>query len=192
MRSGISKGLSGLLLALIGAVAGAMLTTSYKDLRTNGGSYLPAVGSGFRSLAASLGSAVLQPWFYLPVAAMVIVYCTVKLTLRATKPRADPYRTMGLRMARYATAAQHDQRYRQFRSIYKDTIRICHEIEAFVVELQMLGVPVPSPRSHDAEEWIDVCCDYFTAVGPYLRNGNVSYAMSTAQGFAERYPPRVG
>lgn len=192
MRSAILKILSGLLLALVGAVMGAMLTTSYDDLRTNGGSYLPAVGSGFRSLARSFGSTVQQPWFYLPVAAMVIVVCTVKLTVRATKPKIDPYRTMGLRMARYATAAQHDQRYRQFRSIYRDTIRICHEIEAFVVEVQMLGIPVPSPRSNDAEDWIDVCCDYFTAVGPYLRSGNVSHALGTAQSFAERFPPRFG
>jgi hypothetical protein len=63
-------------------------------------------------------------------------------------------------------------------------------MEAFVVEIQMNGIPVPSHQSNSAEDWIDLCCEYFTAVGPYLRNGNSTYALGVAQGFADMYPRR--
>ena len=168
-----------------------MLTTSYKSLRANGESYLPALSVGFRAIGRATVSFGTSPWFLVPVGAVVLVLLTIRLTLRAVHPKADPHKQLGLRMNRYARAAQHDKEYRRFTSIYHDTMRICHEIEAFIVEVSQQGIPVPSPQSNHAEEWIDVCCDYFTAVGPYLRSGNLTYAIGAAHGFADRYPRRI-
>jgi len=57
-----------------------------------------------------------------------------------------------------------------------------------MLQVQMNGIPVPSPQSDSAEDWIDLACEYFTAVGPYLRNGNCAHAIAVGQGFADRFP----
>jgi hypothetical protein len=179
-----------LFLALVGAVGGAMLTTNYATMRTNGASYLPAVQSGLGSLWHGLAAFVSSPWFLIPVGAIVLILVTVRLTIRATRPKKDPFVSIGRRMNAFVNAAHHDQKFRDLTSVYHDTMRICREMEAFVVEIQMNGIPVPSHQSNSAEDWIDLCCEYFTAVGPYLRNGNSTYALGVAQGFADMYPRR--
>lgn len=179
-----------LFLALIGAVGGAMLTTNYTTMRSNGASYLPALQGGLGSLWRWFASFVSLPWFLIPVGALILIFVTVRLTIRATRPKKDPFVAIGRRMDAFVNAAHHDQKFRQFSSLYHDTMRICREMEAFVVEIQMNGIPVPSHQSNSAEDWIDLCCEYFTAVGPYLRNGNSTYALGVAQNFADRYPRR--
>lgn len=185
----MKRALSGLALALVGAIFSAMLTTSYKSLRENGESYLPALRAGLAALGQKGASVILSPWFLIPMGAIVLVALSVTITLRTARPKPDTFKALGARMGQYARAAQHDQQYRRFPSIYQDTMRICHEFEAFIVEVQQQGLDVPSPQSSDAAEWIDVCADYFMAVGAHLRRGNVAHALGAAQGFAERYPP---
>ncbi|MFA5990250.1 MAG: hypothetical protein WC803_11685 [Sphingomonas sp.] len=179
-----------LFLALIGAVGGAMLTTNYATMRTNGASYLPALQGGLGSLWHGFIAIVSSLWFLVPLGAIILIFVTVRLTLRATRPKKDPFIAIGHRMNAFVNAAHHDQKFRDLTSVYHDTMRICREMEAFVVEIQMNGIPVPSHQSNSAEDWIDLCCEYFTAVGPYLRNGNSTYALGVAQGFADRYPRR--
>jgi hypothetical protein len=186
------KSLWGLTLAMIGAVGSAMLTTSYKNLRANGESYLPALSAGFRTIGHTVAALFMSPWFLIPIGAVVLVLLTARLTLRASRPKTDPCVQLGVRMNQYVRAAQHDQRFRRFSSLYHDTIRICREIEAFIVEVSQHGIPVPTPQTNQAEEWIDICCEYLMAVGPYLRSGNQSHAIWVAQGFADRYPSQIG
>jgi hypothetical protein len=176
-----------IILALIGAVAGAMLTTNYSNMRTNGASYVPALQAGVRGLGQALISVLTSPWLLVPLGLIALVTLTVALTLRATKPKADPLKMLGYRMSKFVDAAHHDQRFREFRTLYNDTMRICREMEAFMIEVRMQGLPTPSPQSEHAEDWIDLACDYFTAVGPYLRNGNQAHATAVAQDFANRY-----
>jgi hypothetical protein len=177
-----------LALAMFGAVGSAMLTTDYSTMRRNGASYLPALQTGLGSIAHSLWAFVTSAWFLIPVGAIVLIFVTVRLTLRASRPKIDPYASLGNRMNGFVNAAHHDQKYRQFTTMYHDTMRICREMEAFMEEVRLNGLPVPSPQSNSAEDWIDLAGDYFTAVGPYLRNGNFAAAVNVAQGYANRYP----
>lgn len=191
MKSPILKALGALALAFIGAVAGGMLTTSYKDLRSNGESYVPALSGGLSALKGMAASMLASPWFYLPVAAILTVWVTALVTMRVTKPKAgrDPFVRLGWRMAKYVNVALHDKQYRRF-SIYHETMKVCHEMEAFIVEIEQMGIPVPHPQSTNAEDWIDLCGDYLSAIGPYLRSGNTGHAIDVGAGFAERYPRR--
>lgn len=186
----MKKAFPALALALIGAIFSAMLTTSYKNLRENGESYTPALRAGLNTLWDAGVAIALSPWVLIPLGAAILVAVTVAVTVRVTRPKRDPLRAIGARMGQFARAAQHDQNYRRFSSIYHDTMRICHEFEAFIVEVQQHGLDIPSPQSNDATEWIDICGDYFMAVGAHLRSGNIAHALGAAKGFAQRYPPR--
>lgn len=177
-----------MVLTLASAVGGAMLTTNYSAMRSNGASYLPALQGGLVSLWRGSITVVSSPWFFIPLGALALVLVTVRLTIRVNRPKKNPYGALGYRMDQFVDAAHQDQRYRGFSTLYHDTMRLCREIEAFIVEIHSKGIPIPSPQSNSAEDWIDLCCEYFTAVGPYLRNGNFNYALVVAQKFSDRYP----
>lgn len=187
MRAAI-RVLGALALAFASAVGGAMLTTNFSTMRANGASYLPAVQAGLKSIVHALAGFVTSLWFVVPVAALLLVILTARATLRISRPKRDGNIELGRRMNVLVNAAHHDQKFRRFTSHYMDTMRVCREMEAFMVEVQMQGIPVPSPQSDSAEEWIDLSCEFLTAVGPYLRNGNFPHAVAAAQAFADRYP----
>jgi hypothetical protein len=186
----IVKAVVALTLALAGSVFGAMLTTDYTTMRKNGVSYVDALGGGLGAVWDMAFGVAASAWFLIPLAAAALIYTTVKVTLWTTKPKADPLVSLGVRMNAFVDLAQHNQRFRKF-SFYNDTMRVCHEMEAFIVRVAGHGIPVPAAQSNEAEAWIDLCCDYLTAVGPFLRGGDDVHAMAVAKGFADRNPPEL-
>ena len=186
MRAAI-KIIGAIMLAVVSAVLGAMLTTNYALMRQNGASYLPALQSGATSLWHTLWSFLTSPWVTIPLGLITLVAMTVAVTMRMTRPKVDPLKALGYRMNKFVDAAHQDRRFRQFTTVYHETMRVCREMEAFMVEVRAYGLPTPVPQTEQAEDWIDLACEYFTAVGPYLRNGNQDYAFATAKNFSDRY-----
>lgn len=183
------KAFGAIALTLFGVVIGAMLTTDYSTLRANGSSYWTALQSGLLAVWAFVVSIITSVWFLVLAGAILLVVVTSILTRRALRPKANPYAVIGRRMNHFVDVAHHDQKFRDFRSLYHDTMRVCREMEAFMFEVNAVGLPIPSPQTQSAEDWIDLCCDYLTAVGPFLRNGNFEHAKRLAMQFSERNPP---
>lgn len=186
MRAAL-KIVGAIMLALAGAALGAMLTTNYASMRKNGASYLPALQSGATSLGQTIWSVLTSPWVTVPLGLIALVAMTVAVTMRITRPKVDPLKALGYRMNKFVDAAHQDRRFRQFTTVYHETMCVCREMEAFMVEVRAHGLPTPVPQTERAEDWIDLACEYFTAVGPYLRNGNQAYAFATAKNFSDRY-----
>lgn len=184
------KIIGAIMLAIVGAVLGAMLTTNYASMRKNGASYLPALQSGGTSLWHTLCSVLTSPWVTIPLGLIALVIVTVAGTMRMMRPKVDPLKELGHRMNKFVDVAHQDRRFRQFTTVYHETMRVCREMEAFMVEVRAHGLPTPVPQTQLAEDWIDLACEYLTAVGPYLRNGNQAHALATAKSFSDRYGAR--
>jgi len=183
--------LAALALAIFAAVVSATFTTDYHDFIKHGASYLPALGAGLASVWHHVWSAATSPWLLIPLGAILLIATTVVVTLRITKgKKPDRLVQLGWKMSKAVQLAQHDQQNRDFRTIYHGTMQACRELQAFMVEVQEAGIPVPHPQSQSAEEWIDLFGDYCTAVGPFLRSGNVTHAMNMARFYAEKSPPK--
>lgn len=183
--------LAALALAIFAAVVSAMFTTDYHDFLKNGASYLPALAAGLRAVGRGLWALAVSPWLLIPLGTLVVVVVTALITLRVSRSKKpDPLIQVGWKMAKAVELAQHDRRNRDFTTIYHGTMQACRELQAFMVEVQKAGLPIPHPQSQSAEDWIDLCGDYCTAVGPFLRSGNVAHATNMAQFYADKNPPR--
>jgi hypothetical protein len=191
----MKKALGVLIGAIVSGFVGAMLTTDFTNMRSNGASYWDALKAGLGAVWSIIEAIVISPWFYLPLAALALILVTRHLTLRTTRPKAQQskvpeYVSLGRGMDKFVDAISYEKRFRGFSFNEDDPIRLCHEITSFMIKLHEAGLPVPSMQSNMAEEWIDLSLKYFTAVGPLLRNGQLEHAKDTAMQFASRYPPR--
>ena len=186
----------GKLATAVGAIAlvllGVILSVSFDNAAANGASYLRAIGvSGVPDfLRSALAGTILT----IGLTAIVSVIATLKLSRWWRNRR--PETTVDLGSSDYdLSASMSSLKYRMSEylkyegfQLAGDPNSILADCNSLNITLQKVGIPVPFVPSGDAQSMFKVLMNFYTQVGPLLRDGHREQALTAASAFSRRHP----